>query len=212
MSEKTAVEQVLVVPTLLFHEVGHFQGFMANTEPYMKTLLDPMHTSYRPRDEMEQDPSYKQLIPYCIFMCDGHVFNYRRGTAQGEARLHSKRSVGVGGHISTLDENESEHAYIVGMRREIDEEIEIQAEYTQRLVGLINDDITEVGKVHLGIVHVFDVNQPKVSPKEASMIETGFTSPAELLEQYDQFETWSQICIDALFRDKSGGNALKGVV
>ncbi len=198
-TEQTAVEQILVVPTLLFHEVGHFQGFHTNVEPYMKTLLDPAHTSYRPRDEMEQDPSYKQLIPYCIFMSDGQVFNYRRGTDQGEARLHSKRSIGVGGHISTLDISDDDHAYILGMKREIEEEVHIEADYQQRLIGMLNDDLTEVGRVHLGIVHLFEVDQPKVFPREASMIETRFSSPADLLNDLDQFETWSRICLEALF-------------
>lgn len=199
MTEQIAVEQVLVVPTLLFHEIGHFQGFREEIEPYMKTLLDPMHTSYRPRDEMEEDLSYKQLIPYCIFVHDGNVFNYRRGTAQGESRLHSKRSVGVGGHICTLDKDGKNHAYMEGMEREIDEEILIKGGYQSKCVGLINDDETEVGKVHLGIVHIFELEQAKVSPKEASMLEAGFSSPEELLSEQDQFETWSQICLDALF-------------
>lgn len=199
MTEQIAVEQVLVVPTLLFHEIGHFQGFREEIEPYMKTLLDPMHTSYRPRDEMEEDLSYKQLIPYCIFVHEGNVFNYRRGTAQGESRLHSKRSVGVGGHICTLDKGGKNHAYMEGMEREIDEEILVEGGYQSKCVGLINDDETEVGKVHLGIVHIFELEQAKVSPKEASMLEAGFSSPEELLSEQDQFETWSQICLDALF-------------
>ena len=199
MSEQTTVEQVLVVPTLLFHEIGHFQGFREDIEPYMNTLLDPMHTSYRPRDEMEEDPSFKQLIPYCVFVHDGKIFNYRRGTAQGEARLHSKRSIGVGGHISTLDKDGETHAYLEGMNREIEEEIDIQGQYKQRCLGMINDDESEVGKVHLGIVHLFELDQAKVSPREASMIDTGFSSPEELLSERDQFETWSQICLDAMF-------------
>lgn len=199
MSEQTAVEQVLVVPTLLFHEVGHFQGFTTQVEPYVNTLLDPAHTSYRPRDEMEQDPSFKQLIPYCIFMHAGQIFHYRRSKGQGETRLHSKCSIGVGGHISTLDISEEDHAYVLGMKREIEEEVEIQGNYTHRLIGMLNDDLTEVGKVHLGIVHLFEVDQPKVFPREESMIETGFSSPADLLAQLDQFETWSQICLQAVF-------------
>ncbi|MBR9800958.1 MAG: phosphoesterase [Rubinisphaera brasiliensis] len=203
MTDPSGVEHVLVVPTMLFHELGHFQGFNPNVEPYLKTLIDPAHTSYRPRDEMEQDPSFKQLIPYCLFMCDGNVFHYLRGSSQGESRLHSKRSLGVGGHISTLDVSDEDHAYILGMKREIEEEVEVGANYQQRLVGLLNDDLTEVGKVHLGLVHIFELDQPKVSPREASMMETGFSSPADLLEELDQFETWSQICLESLF-DESG--------
>ena len=83
MSTESTVEHVLCVPTLLFHELGHFQGFNAHVERYLQTLLDPTHTSFRPRNEVEEDPSYKQLIPYCIFMHEGAVFNYRRGKAGG---------------------------------------------------------------------------------------------------------------------------------
>ncbi|MCA9060962.1 MAG: phosphoesterase, partial [Planctomycetaceae bacterium] len=99
------IEHVLVIPTAVFHDVGHFQGFSSEIDRYLDVILDPTHASYLPRNQMEQDPSYKQLIPYCVFRCNGEVFYYQRGTEQGEARLHAKRSVGVGGHVSTLDLN-----------------------------------------------------------------------------------------------------------
>ncbi len=195
----TAVEQVLVVPTLLFHEIGHFQGFCADADRYLKTLLDPAYTSYRPRNEMEQDPSFKQLIPYCIFRCNGEIFSYRRDKGQGESRLLGKRSVGIGGHISTVDEAAGGSSYLEGMRREIEEEVFLESGYRHECVGLINDDLTEVGKVHLGIVHIFDLDAPQVRPREQSIIQTGFATPTDLLRDRDQFETWSQICLDHLF-------------
>jgi len=195
----TAVEQVLVVPTLLFHEIGHFQGFCADADRYLKTLLDPAYTSYRPRNEMEQDPSFKQLIPYCIFRCNGEIFSYRRDKGQGESRLLGKRSVGIGGHISTVDAAAGGSSYLEGMRREIEEEVYLESGYRHECVGLINDDLTEVGKVHLGIVHIFDLDAPQVRPREQSIIQTGFATPTELLRDRDQFETWSQICLDHLF-------------
>jgi predicted NUDIX family phosphoesterase len=194
------VEHVLVVPTLLFHEIGHFQGFQPNAEPYLKTLFDPAYTSYRPRPEVEEDPSFKQLIPYCIFRCGDEVFNYKRGKEQGEGRLHSKRSIGIGGHISSEDHSTTGSTYNSGMQRELDEEVLIESDFRQQCVGLINDDETEVGKVHLGIVHVFDLDSPKVQPREESIIETGFANYADFSDQIDQFETWSQICIEYLFR------------
>ncbi len=200
MTNATTVEHVLVVPTLLFHEIGHFQGFHENVEPYLKTLLDPAHTLYLPRDAAEKDPSYKQLIPYCIFRCGESIFGYTRGTAQGEARLHAKRSIGVGGHISTVDRDASSEPYLAGMERELEEEIEIETGYTERLAVLINDDATEVGKVHLGIVHIFDINEPQVRPREKSMINAGFFQLEELVRDRDQFESWSQICLDYLTR------------
>lgn len=193
------VEHILVVPTLLFHEIGYFQGFSSNPDPYLTTLLDPAHTSYRPRPEMESDPSYKQLIPYCIFRYGDQIFYYTRGKAQGEDRLHSKKSIGIGGHINNVDASRDGSPYLEAMRREIEEEVIIETTYQHRLVGLINDDLTEVGKVHLGIVHIFDLDAPKVLPREKSIIETGFASPAQLHQDRDRFETWSQICLDYLF-------------
>lgn len=196
------VEHVLVVPTTLFQEVGHFQGFQPNIEPYLNTLLDPAYTSYRPRNEMEQDPNFKQLIPYCIFMYQGEIFSYRRGKGQGEARLHSKRSVGIGGHISSIDQH-APSVYREAMRREIEEEVFLESNFREKCIGLINDDLTEVGKVHLGIVHLFEIDDPKVRAREESIHDAGFAKPSELILQRDQFETWSQICLDHLI---SSGN------
>jgi len=195
---ETAVEHVLVIPTTVFHEVGHFQGFSSDTDRYLDVILDPAYASYRPRPEMEEDPSFKQLIPYCIFQCDGHIFSYQRGNDQGEARLHAKRSVGVGGHVSTLDLDGEQTPYLEGMKREIEEEVHLNAKWTESCVGLINDDETEVGTVHLGIVHVFNLDKPKVAPREKSMIDAGFAPPEQLVRDLDQFETWSQICLKHL--------------
>ena len=203
MSTTTTIEHVLVVPTEAFHSVGHFQGFRSEYQPYIDQLLDPKLTSYRPRDEMENDPSFKQLIPYCIFRfesADGEVslFQHTRGKKQGEKRLHAKRSVGIGGHISTLDQGE-DSPYEVGMKRELDEEVAIDTAYDINCVGLINDDENEVGKVHLGIVHLIDVDEPAVKSRETEIEEAGFQTITEIMSQIDHYETWSQICLKALF-------------
>jgi len=198
-----ATEHVLVVPTPVFHALGHFQGFCGDTNRYLKGLLDPQHTSYRPRVAMEQDPTFKQLIPYCLFRyrdASGSVslFQYTRGKGQGEARLHAKRSIGIGGHISA-DDAGAKNAYDEGMRRELAEEVAIDTPYRSQLAGLINDDETEVGKVHLGVVHLFDVERPAVKPRESEIIEAGFRPVSELLADLSRLETWSQICLKALF-------------
>jgi predicted NUDIX family phosphoesterase len=85
------------------------------------------------------------------------------------------------------------------MRRELEEEVAINTPYDGRIVGLINDDETEVGKVHLGVVHLFDVSQPQVAPRESEIIDAGFRPVEELLADLSRFETWSQICLKALF-------------
>jgi predicted NUDIX family phosphoesterase len=202
-------ECVLVVPTELFHRLGHFQGFSTDVERYLGQLFEPQHTSYRPRHEVEEDPSFKQLIPYVIFRYrdpQGRtlVFQYTRGKGQGEGRLHSKQSVGIGGHISVDDTatGENDHAttaYAEGMRRELAEEVTIGTSYVEQLAGLINDDRSEVGKVHLGVVHIFDVESPDVQPLEADIIEAGFRPIDEILADTSRFESWSQICLEALF-------------
>lgn len=199
-------EQVLVVPTPVFHRLGHFQGFCADAERYLAEFLKPEHVSYRPRSEMEQDPTFKQLIPYCIFRYRDaagveHVFEYVRGKGMGEGRLHRKRSVGVGGHIC-IDDSTATTAgdvYREGLRRELVEEVFIDAPYTEHCVGLINDDESEVGKVHLGVVHIFDVEQPAVRSREKDLIECSFRPVNELLADLNGFETWSSICLRALF-------------
>ena len=202
MTVSQQVEHVLVVPTLLFRELGYFQGFCTDVEPYLKTLLDPAYVSFMPRDQMENDPSYKQLIPYCIFRHGDQLFNYKRGKMQGEGRLHSLRSVGVGGHISSTDQNLRGSIYLDAMHREIEEEVYLETTYRDTCVGLLNDDQTEVGKVHLGIVHIFDLDAPKVRPREESMLESGFASSDELVRAADEFETWSQLFLAHLFAKK----------
>ena len=192
------MEHVLCVPTARFHEAGRFDGFSADVGRYRAALLDPEHLSYQPRDRVEEDPSFKQLIPYCVFRHAGEVFHYTRGGSGGEARLHAKMSLGVGGHISREDGDAGEIAYDAGMRREIEEEVDLSAGFTQSLVGLINDDSNAVGKVHFGLVHLFELDAPQVRPREESIQETGFAPPSRLVRDSGRFETWSQIVLTAL--------------
>ncbi len=199
-------ERVLVVPTDVFHRLGYFQGFTRRVNDYLPELFSPEHISYQPRQQVERDPSFKQLIPYVIFRhCGGQecesVFEYTRGTGQGEKRLHRKRSVGIGGHISSIDAKIGLHGdpYKEGMRRELEEEVSIATPYHGQCVGLINDDLTEVGRVHLGVVHLFDVERPAVQPRESEIVECGFRPIKDMLADLSGFESWSQICLQALF-------------
>jgi predicted NUDIX family phosphoesterase len=197
-------EDVLVVPRTLFDSVGAFQGFSGDVAAYLPSLLDPKHTSWRPRASVEEDPSFKQLIPYCVLAhrgADGALryFAYTRGGGQGEARLRAKRSVGIGGHIASCDgAHGDDTSYDAGMRRELAEEIAIAGEWRARCVGLINDDSNAVGSVHLGVVHLLELDTPEVASRESELVECGFETLAELLAARERFETWSQIALDAL--------------
>ena len=201
-------EHVLVVPTKLFHDLGHFQGFSGEVDRYLTPLLESGQLSYRPRGAMEEDPSFKQLIPYALFRYTDptgavQLFSYQRGSGSGEERLVAKRSVGVGGHISTLDrEHElaaADGVYRRGLERELAEEVRIDTPHQQRQVGLINDDQTPVGRVHLGVVHLFDVEAPRVEPCEEDLVDARFLPVAEVLESLEHYESWSQIAVGALF-------------
>ncbi|MBU6276775.1 MAG: phosphoesterase [Planctomycetes bacterium] len=197
-------EDVLVVPRAVLERAGMFQGFQADTAAYLPLLLDPRHTSWRPRAAVEEDPSFKQLIPYCVLAARGadglpRYFAYTRGGGLGEARLRAKRSVGIGGHIASVDGAHGDDvSYDAGMRRELDEEVAIGAAFTSRIVGLINDDATPVGSVHLGIVHVLELERPDVAPRESGLVDCGFATLDALLADRERFETWSQIALDAL--------------
>lgn len=210
VSDAVLEEHVLVVPTELFHELGHFQGFSPDVDRYLRPLLGSDRVAYRPRAAMEEDPSFKQLIPYVVFRHTDDagavsVFGYQRGGGAGEARLRAKRSIGVGGHISTVDhEATAAHGgdvYLAGLRRELAEEVRIDTEYTEAQVGVINDDETPVGKVHLGVVHVFDVVEPRVDPREEDLADARFLPAEEVLADLDRYESWSQIVAKALLDD-----------
>lgn len=201
-----AEERVLVVPTKRFHSLGYFQGFSADTARYLPALLEGDDLAYRARGEMEQDPSFKQLIPYVLFRHTDaagavRVFQYTRGGGQGEKRLHAKHSVGVGGHISAEDAITAtgHDVYREGMLRELAEEVIVSTPFVESCVGMINDDETPVGQVHLGVVHIFDVEREAVEPREEDILDAGFRPVGEILADIDQFESWSQIVVRALF-------------
>lgn len=197
MADKLA-ERVLVVPTAVFHQAGVFQGFSFSVKRYLPRLLDPAHVSYRPRAEVETDPSFKQIVPYVVLRWGDQIFHYTRGKGATEARLWALRSIGVGGHIGADDANLFENAYREAMFREVHEEVCLESTFEERCLGLINDDSTPVGQVHLGFVHVFDLAEPKVRRREAALTRSGFAAIAELRSQRDEFETWSQFVLDAL--------------
>jgi predicted NUDIX family phosphoesterase len=197
VSDKAA-ERVLVIPTALFHEAGDFQGFCPDVGAYLPKLLEPARLSYRPRAEVETDPSFKQIIPYVVLRWDDQLFHYTRGRKASETRLQAQRSIGVGGHISATDSGLFDDAYRTGMLREVEEEVHLETPYREECVGLINDDSNPVGQVHLGVVHVFELAEPKVRRREQALTRAGFAPLAELRAQADEFETWSRFVLEAL--------------
>ncbi|MFP6873615.1 MAG: hypothetical protein VCA55_08895 [Verrucomicrobiales bacterium] len=194
-------ENVLVVPRSLFEKLGTFQGLSNQIDLYLPTFLDPVNNFFLPREKAEDDPSHKQIIPYAIFRHRDRILRYIRGKKSGEQRLISKASIGIGGHINQHDAAEASlqrSTYMTGVEREISEELVIAGNYTQQVVALINDDSNAVGQVHLGVIHLFDLETDTISPGEANIQDLVFLSRDELLKERERLETWSQICIDNL--------------
>jgi predicted NUDIX family phosphoesterase len=201
-----AAERVLVISTAQLQEragpEGLFQGYSPAVDRFLPWLFHPTHLCYLPRSQAETDPSFKQLIPYIVLRCGGEVFHYTRGKSGTEARLRALRSVGVGGHICQEDGAAAAGPYRTGMLRELAEEVQLDTPFKGCTVGLINDDRTPVGRVHLGIVHVLDLAEPRVLRREEAITECGFAPVSRLRRQCHQFETWSQFLLEGTWLDR----------
>ena len=195
-------EEILVISRQLFDELGSFQGIKTDVDGYLQAILDPANNFFMDRGKAEDDPSFKQIIPYALFHHDGKYLHYTRGKSGGESRLHAQGSVGVGGHINPVDERADplgKATYLAGVEREIDEELNITGGHQNRIVGLLNDDSNDVGKVHLGVVHIFDLESEDVTSAEDALANLAFQSSEDLTGKFHgSLETWSRFCIDEL--------------
>ena len=196
-------ENVLVIRRSLLDQLGSFQGLNFEPQKYLDAFLSRGNNFFRPRSEAEINPAYKQIIPYALIAFENKVAYYVRGKKTGEQRLVAKGSIGIGGHMNETDESLfalDEAAYRAGVEREVNEEIKIDSPFEDRIVALLNDDTTEVGRVHLGIVHVFKLAEPKIEKREAMITGLTFLRKEELLARRETMESWSQICLDSLER------------
>ncbi|MEC9112450.1 MAG: hypothetical protein VX428_09600 [Verrucomicrobiota bacterium] len=194
-------ESVLVIKRELFDEIGAFQGISTEIDKYLPVFLNPSNNFFIHRELAEDDPTHKQIIPYAIFKHGDKFLRYLRGKKSGEQRLASKSSIGIGGHINQDDFNSSsleKDTYLTGIEREINEELIINCDYNNLPIALINDDSNDVGQVHLGVVHLFDLESDQVEAGEANIENLEFLSSDDLLREKDNLESWSQICVDHL--------------
>jgi predicted NUDIX family phosphoesterase len=196
-------ENILVVRRELFDELGSFHGLNFEPEKYLKAILSRGNNFFIPRSEAETNPAYKQIIPYALIAFGKTVLHYVRGKKAGEQRLVAKGSIGIGGHMNETDESlfaMDEQAYRGGVEREVNEEVKIDTPFEDRIVALLNDDSTEVGRVHLGVVHIFKLKEPNVQKREAMITGLTFLTEEELMARRESLESWSQICLDSLER------------
>lgn len=196
-------EMILVVRRKLLEELGMFQGLCFEVDRYLPALLSRENNFFMPRSEAETDPNFKQIIPYVLLVHEGRVLHYVRGKKAGEQRLVAKGSIGIGGHMNHTDENLftqatgiDSAAYHEGVRREVEEELKLETPFKDQIVALLNDDSNEVGKVHLGVIHVFELETDAVQKREAMITNLEFLDAPGRIAKRAAMESWSQICVD----------------
>ncbi len=166
----------------------------------MEVLWENRQLSFMDRAAAEQDPTFKQLIPYCVFKNQaGEVFSYERTAKGGETRLHGYKSIGVGGHVNPIDGTMAlDRSYIAALAREIKEETNLDpTDYDERIIAVVNDDSNSVGQVHFGCVHLVQLTKNAIENirLEKALANGQWLTVDKLKEDVDNYESWSQLII-----------------
>ena len=189
-------ERVLVVPRELILGAGAWRGVLGPGEgPDQETIAAAGR--FEPRAAMERDPRFKQVIPYLVLRDRGRYFLMRRTRAGGDERLHDLFSIGVGGHLNPGDLD-----LAGGLAREWSEEVRADFVPDFGFIGVLNDDETDVGRVHVGFVYLAEASGRSVTVRETDKLVGRFVAPADVRAVYDRMESWSQLVFD--FIERSG--------
>jgi predicted NUDIX family phosphoesterase len=189
-------ELVFAVPRRLLLDAAHADSAWRGVvdvapEPYLERTR--RYGEFRPRSEAEEDPTWKQVIPYLVVRDEDRYLLMRRTRAGGDARLFERYSIGVGGHLNPGDGD-----VLGALHREWREEVEADFVPAFRFVGLLNDDDDPVGAVHLGFVYTADVEGRPVGIRETEKLTGDFRTPAEVGAVVDSMESWSRLLFEHL--------------
>ncbi len=184
-------ELVLVVPTNdLFSKP--FTGVIPMVNVHAKLTKALENLDVKRRGDVENDPSYKQLISYVIIKNDkGETLLYTRLSGGGEARLHGKSSIGIGGHMNPVDGIYGYQLLLENTKRELLEEIGAEP-IEIGLYGLVNDDSNDVGQVHVGLVYIANIGNQEITVTETDTLSVKWV----LDTRFYELETWSQLLRD----------------
>ena len=175
---------------------GAWHGFVSKNLDRHQKLIRERHF-FKSRSEVENDPSYQQIIPYVVFRHADRYFLTHRLRASSEKRLRKQYSLGVGGHINPGDLGAGD-PILDGLKREWEEEVVYHGSFDARLLGLLNDDSSPVSKVHLGIVFLVDGDSPDIAIRETTKLEGELLTLDEMRIRYLEMESWSQMVYDRL--------------
>lgn len=197
-------EQIIVVSReLLFdNEKNAFNGFLSKNDGQGEEIFNTFKNyEVKRRGDMEEDPSYKQLISYCLLENENdEILVYQRLSGGGEERLHGQSSVGVGGHMNNVVGADSINEVLrVNAQRELNEEVGLSEDRSQNMeyIGFINDDTNAVGKVHIGVVFKIKVKSSDVEVRETDTLKINWVSQDEI-NDLNHLESWSALILKDL--------------
>lgn len=193
-------ELVFALPTDVLWELITYKevGFIKGNSKILQRIIQ--NGLFRKRSELEEDPSYKQIIPYAILSNENSYYLFKRLSGQTEKRLHNKFTLGVGGHMNPRNSKEPKEQYLINeLKRELFEEVKLlNACLIENIefIGFINDDTISVGKVHIGLLFDIHVSNKDVVVNETDKMTAEWIEKSNLAEFYEGLETWTQIAFD----------------
>jgi predicted NUDIX family phosphoesterase len=196
----TLEESVFAIPTddlwklLAYKETGLIKG-----DSYILNRI-VQNGLFRKRSELEDDPSFKQIIPYAIISNKDSFYLFKRTSGQTEKRLHNKLHLGVGGHVNPGRSNEPDTQFLINeLMRELSEEVKLLNDCLIEdieFIGFINDDSISVGRVHIGLLYNIHVSNKDVVINETNKMTAEWIAKTDLVKCYEAMETWTKIAID----------------
>jgi predicted NUDIX family phosphoesterase len=189
-------EHVLCVKREEVFPDGAWHGFVdTGLERVQRVIRE--QSFFMLRAEVEEDPSYQQIIPYLVFRHRDRYLLTRRLKASSEKRLRQLYSLGVGGHINPGDFDGGDPV-ADGLRREWEEEVRYEGHLEERMLGLLNDESSPVSKVHLAVVFLLDGDTPEIAIRETNKLAGELLTLDEMRIHYLEMESWSQMVYDRL--------------
>jgi predicted NUDIX family phosphoesterase len=203
VSRAVAAERVLCLRRADVYPDGAWDGFAGEGLEAVQALIRE-RSLFLPRGEVEDDPSYQQVIPYVVFRHGDRYLLTRRLRASSERRLRNLYSLGVGGHINPAD-GEGGDPVAAAMRREWEEEVVYHGGLETRLLGLVHEEWAPVGRVHLGLVFLAEGDSPEIAIREVDKLSGELLRLDEMRIHYLAMESWSQLVYERLTTGTAAG-------